>query len=222
MSASCEAVVHERPEGRTTGADEQELDEISKQASVPVDTHSGRGWHLAREELLQAWASRVSAVEAGHFAMADRLTRENLRLGIPVVILSTMIGTSVFATLGEQVNLPVRIAVGLLSVAAAVLASLQTFLRLGERSEKHRVAAALYSALRRDIESVLATPRKERPDAEPLFERIKLQMKTYGKESPAIGEREWSRVQERFELSTGATVSQDQVERIELPGMDRS
>ncbi len=189
---------------------------------MPVDSHSGRGWHAAREELLEAWASRVSAVEAGHFAMADHLTRSNLRLGIPVVILSTVIGTSVFATLGESVSLPLRVVVGLLSVGAAVLASLQTFLRLGERSEKHRVAAALYSALRRDIESILATPRKERPDAEPYFEQIKLQMKTYGKESPAIGEREWAKVRERFELSTGATIAQDQVERIELPGIDRS
>jgi len=195
---------------------------MSKQASLPVDSHSGRGWHAALEELLEAWASRVAAVEAGHFAMADRLTRDNFRLGIPVVILSTIIGTSVFATLGESVGLPLRITVGLLSVAAAVLASLQTFLRLGERSEKHRVAAALYSALRRDIESLLATPRKERPDAEPLFERIKLQMKAYGKESPAIGEREWAKVRERFELPTGATLPQDHVERVDLPGIDRS
>jgi hypothetical protein len=95
--------------------------------------------------------------------MADRLTRSNLRLGIPVVILSTVIGTSVFATLEQQVSLPVRVAVGILSVATAAIASLQTFLRLGERSEKDRVAAALYSALRRDIEDALATPRKERP-----------------------------------------------------------
>jgi hypothetical protein len=187
---------------------------MSKQASLPVDSHSGRGWHAALEELLEAWASRVAAVEAGHFAMADRLTRDNFRLGIPVVILSTIIGTSVFATLGESVGLPLRITVGLLSV--------QTFLRLGERSEKHRVAAALYSALRRDIESLLATPRKERPDAEPLFERIKLQMKAYGKESPAIGEREWAKVRERFELPTGATLPQDHVERVDLPGIDRS
>ncbi len=195
---------------------------MSKQASVPFDSHSGKGWHTAREELLGAWASRVSAVEAGHFAMADHLTRSNLRLGIPVVVLSTVIGTSVFATLGESVSLPLRILVGFLSVGAAVLASLQTFLRLGERSEKHRVAAALYSALRRDIESVLATPRKERPDAEPLFEQIKLQLKTYGKESPAIGEREWAKVRERFQLPTGATIAQGQVDHMEFPGIDRS
>lgn len=159
----------------------------------------------------------MSAVEAGHYAMADRLTRSNLRLGIPVVILSTVIGTSVFATLEQQVSLPLRIAVGILSVATAAIASLQTFLRLGERSEKHRVAAALYSALRRDIEAALATPRKERPDADPMFERIKLQLKTYGKESPAIGEREWARVREQFELPTGATVPHEQPDRVELP-----
>jgi hypothetical protein len=195
---------------------------LSEPEHVPADSHSGRGWNLAREELLKAWAVRVSAVEAGHFAMADRLTRGNLRLGIPVVVLSTVIGTSVFATLEKSVSLPLRVTVGILSVAAATLASLQTFLRLGERSEKHRVAAALYSALRRDIEAVLATPRKERSDADPLFSRIKLLLKAYGKESPAIGEREWTRVRKQFELPPGATIAVDQSEHIDVSWSDRS
>ena len=46
-------------------------------------------------------------------------------------------------------------AVGLASVLAAVLASLQTFLGYSERAEKHRVAGAKYGAIGRELEVML-------------------------------------------------------------------
>jgi hypothetical protein len=45
----------------------------------------------------------------------------------------------------------------LASVAAALLASLQTFLGYSERAEKHRVAGAKYGALGRELEQVRAS-----------------------------------------------------------------
>jgi hypothetical protein len=44
--------------------------------------------------------------------------------------------------------------VGLASVAAALLTSLQTFLGYSERAEKHRLAGAKYGALGRELESL--------------------------------------------------------------------
>jgi hypothetical protein len=48
--------------------------------------------------------------------------------------------------------------VGLLSIAAAVLSSLQLFLNHTEQAEKHRQAAAQYQDLRRELEAVMASP----------------------------------------------------------------
>jgi hypothetical protein len=70
-------------------------------------------------------------------------SRLNYLLGVPVVVLTTFVGTSVFATLQEDVNTSLRILVGAVSVFAAVLASLQTFLRYPERAEKHRIAGKI-------------------------------------------------------------------------------
>jgi hypothetical protein len=75
---------------------------------------------------------------------------------VPVVVLTTFVGTSVFATLQEQVDVSLRIAIGIISVLAGVLASLQTFMRFAERAEKHRVAAEAWASIRREIAEMLA------------------------------------------------------------------
>jgi hypothetical protein len=102
--------------------------------------------------LLAEWLRRVVLSSQGHYENAQRLDKFNLFLGIPVVCLSAFVGTSVFASLGKNVESNIRIIIGLISVAAAVLASLQTFLGFSEKAERHKVYGAHYGSLRRKIE----------------------------------------------------------------------
>jgi len=95
--------------------------------------------------------------------------------------------------------------VGLVSVLTALLASLQTFLRYAERAEKHRVAAALYSDLRREMEEVRALPVEDRGPAKPHLDHLRDGMDRLGKESPEIGEWAWVTVSRRFGLPSGAS-----------------
>jgi SMODS and SLOG-associating 2TM effector domain family 4 len=169
-----------------------------------MDREPSSDWSSATEELLVGWSARVGAVEAGHYMMADRLSRGNVRLGVPVVILSGLVGTSVFATLQEEIDYRARIVIGLISVLTAVLASLQTFLRYAERAEKHRVAAALYSSLRREMEELLVLPVEARGPSKESLDRLREQMDQLGKESPEIGEWAWQIVAKRFNLPAGA------------------
>jgi hypothetical protein len=113
-------------------------------------------WTPKVRRLLQDWEERANAAAKTHYAAANRLTSKNYLLGVPVVVFTTFVGTSVFATLQEDVNTGLRILVGAVSVIAAVLASLQTFLRYPERAEKHRIAGGNWSAIRRDINEMLA------------------------------------------------------------------
>ena len=84
---------------------------------------------------------------------------------MPVIALTALVGTSVFATLQSDAGPRVQITLGILSVAAAVLASLQTFLGYSERAEKHRVAGAKYGALARHLEELLAVSGEPQADA---------------------------------------------------------
>lgn len=108
-----------------------------------------------QKELLQEWYRRVSVTQAAHYYSAGDFGSRKYFLGVPTVILTSLVGTSVFAALQEQPAFWVQILVGLASVAAALLSGLQTFLSDAERSEKHRTAAAKYGALGRELECYL-------------------------------------------------------------------
>jgi pheromone shutdown protein TraB len=60
-----------------------------------------------------------------HYDMATILGRRHWRLGVPVIITTTVVSTAIFSTLTEETAMGWRIATGLISVAAAVLAALQ-------------------------------------------------------------------------------------------------
>jgi hypothetical protein len=159
-------------------------------------------WDDELEGLLQSWHRRVAAAEAGHRVMADRMRRRYLMLGVPVVVLTTVVGTSVFASIQDStVPTWVRVLVGSVSILAAVISSLQTFLRYGMRAEGHRVAAIRYETLRRDMAAVLAIPRASRTEPLRQLDSVRGRMDRYAKESPTIGEREWNRQERRFHLS---------------------
>ena len=159
-------------------------------------------WDDEVEELIRTWHRRVAAAEAGHRVMADRMRRRYLMLGVPVVVLTTVVGTSVFASIQDQkVPTGVRVVVGSVSILAAVISSLQTFLRYGMRAEGHRVAAIRYETLRRDMAAVLAIPRASRTDPLRQLDSVRNRMDRYAKESPTIGEREWDRLERKFHLS---------------------
>lgn len=141
-------------------------------------------------ELLKDWRTRAAASSDAHFEQATRLSRANLRFGVPVVAVTTLVGTGVFASLQHQVNTGLKIAVGIASVLAAVLAALQTFLRFGERSERHRHAAELWASIRREIDEMLAlhpTYLASRGDPKQYLDDLRHRMSQAAQQSPEMG-----------------------------------
>jgi hypothetical protein len=164
-------------------------------------------WDDRVEHLYESWLRRVAAAESGHRRMSGQMWRRYLALGLPVVVLTTIVGTSVFASLaadenGNSAASPrVRVLVGTVSLLAAVLSSLQTFLRYGVRSEGHRIAAMRYEALRRDMTKTLAMPPEARGDPVREVDSVRQRLDRYAKESPTIGEHQWKQLEREFHLS---------------------
>lgn len=162
-----------------------------------VASRNGRlpvSWDDSAEALLKDWRQRTAAASEAHYKLASGLRRKNLMLGIPVVIFSSIVGTSLFATLAHpEAGIPpaFKIAIGLISLLAAIFAALQTFLRFGERAEKHVVAADWYAAVRRDVDQLLVLSPKERGTPKSCFDRLRKQMSKVGQHSPEIGDRLW-------------------------------
>jgi len=178
----------------------------------PKDVATRFVWDDALEDLYGSWHRRVAAAERGHRLMADRLRRRHLLIGIPVVVLTTLIGTSAFASVNNARSDSITtsgvdsdvvlLLVGSISVLAAVLSSLQTFLRYATRAESHRIAALRYETLRREMAKELTVPREARGDPDRTLDSARQRMDRYSKESPNIGERQWSKLATEFHLST--------------------
>ncbi|WP_250475880.1 SLATT domain-containing protein [Caballeronia sp. GAFFF1] len=107
------------------------------------------------ETLVLTWIRRAREAQIRHYAMADRLSACARHLGLAVIAITALTGTSAFVSLVTLAVSPgLRVVVGLTSMSAAVLASLQTFLRYSERAELHRKAGARYGAVRRRLETI--------------------------------------------------------------------
>ncbi len=84
--------------------------------------------HTKAQLLIADWFRRVRESQHAHYACANHFSRLNFLLGIPTIVITSLVGTAVFVSLEKQELADYRILVGLLSMLAAVLASLQTFL----------------------------------------------------------------------------------------------
>lgn len=134
-----------------------------------------------QQEVLSDWYQRVVVTQRAHYQSADYFERKRYWLGIPAVALSTVVGTSVFAALTKQPERWLQISVGLASVLAALLTTLQTFLGYAERAEKHRVAGARYGALGRELEMLRALAQ---PPSDQTIAELKKRLDALALESP--------------------------------------
>src|SRR4051812_47748437 len=149
-------------------------------------------WDDRAEGLLREWHNRAAAAQHAHYLLAHRLRRRNLALGVPAVVFSSVVGTSVFATLShEHVGTGLRLLVGSVSVLAAIAAALQTFLRFNERAAQHVTAADWYAAIRRDVEQLLALPATARGPVKAGLDEVRTQMNRAGQNAPEIGDPLW-------------------------------
>jgi len=161
-------------------------------------------WTAEETQLAQDWGKRAVAAQHAHYYLAAGLKKRNLALGIPVVIFTTVVGTSLFASMASTSSdassgssgIPgwARFAIGSISILAAVLAAIQTFLRFAERAERHAQAADWYSSIRREIEELLALPEHKRGDPKKVLDGLRKELNKAGQIYPEIGEKTWHRV----------------------------
>ena len=117
-------------------------------------------------------------------------------LGIPTVVLTAATGTALFATLTkDQASQTLRLVLGLVSVLAAVLAALQTFLGYGQRADKHRTTAAAYGSIRREIEQYQALGPSSRDELERMMAKLRSRLDEVSRSAPDVPHRSWAKAQ---------------------------
>jgi hypothetical protein len=179
----------------------QGVNPMAAKVSATTRARSQATWNDATDALVRDWHNRAAAAQHAHYLLAHRLRRRNLGLGIPAVVFSSIVGTSLFASLTrDSVNISLRVLIGCISVLAAVAAALQTFLRFAERAAQHVTAADWYAAIRRDTAELLALPRNVRGPVKPALDTIRMQLNRAGQNAPEIGDPLWVKIAPQFQI----------------------
>ena len=152
-------------------------------------------------QLLQRWLTNARRSQIANYEAANMYSRRNYALGIPAVLFSAVVGTSVFAALGSSVRPGIQITVGIVSVLAAVLGALQTFLRWGERSSQCRSTAAEYGAIKREISQIISSHDSGRDFEDRAITSIREKMDTLARDAPELPDRIWKRARVNVPLA---------------------
>jgi uncharacterized membrane protein len=147
-------------------------------------------------DLLKYWRTRAQRSKIAHYRTSDYFSRLHYWFGIPVVVFSAAVGTSVFAFLQQKPANGVQIAVGLASLSAAVLASLQTFFGFSARASKHKTAAANFGAIQREIEEVLTIKLEDVEDIKEKISNIRERIDALARSSIDTPRRIWLKAEE--------------------------
>lgn len=154
-------------------------------------------------KLIHEWRRDMKLIFGAHYASAVEAQQQNLRLGVPVVVLSAIVGTSVFAALGSDPSLLAKITVGCVSILVAVLAALQTFMRYAERAEMHREAGAKFAALHKEIDQLLVCPPKDDDELSRWMTSFRERWDKLSLESPTSSPSTWIKRKKELQENSG-------------------
>lgn len=158
-------------------------------------------------QLLDRWWLQCKRANVAHLRATDSLTWRNYALSVSTAVVSTVVGSSVYAALQSNTAGGVQFAVASLSVVAAALAGVQNVLRYGTRAEKHRRASRDYGIVMRWIREVQADPPAE--GIHKAVEQMRRRLDEIDLEAPNVPADIWvwavCAVQKEICDTTGAT-----------------
>ncbi|MGH9177918.1 MAG: DUF4231 domain-containing protein [Acidimicrobiales bacterium] len=119
-----------------------------------------------RTAMLRSWRNGIQIMHRSHAQSATAFTRRARLLAVTTLVLSTIVGTSIFSSIDAEQSTGWKVATGLVSLASAVFAALQAFLNYPDLAERHRQSSLRYGTLRRRLDLLTTRPGHEGDDEE--------------------------------------------------------
>jgi hypothetical protein len=148
-------------------------------------------WEEEEEILLKEWGEKAMCFKWLHAQMHKKYRALNMRVTIPVIVLSTLTGTANFA----QNRVPPNyrdyypMIVGTLNLLAGVISTIAQYFKISEINEGHRVAALSWDKFARNIKVQLAKRRANREQAGVMMKYAKDEFDRLTEISPTISDR---------------------------------
>lgn len=135
-------------------------------------------------EVLDTWKYRIRHYQKCYSKKAQKQMRWHYCLGLPVVILTTITASSLFADLQKVPE--AKYLLGCLCLVSAILTSVQTFYSHAKHAEENKAASEGVSAVRREIEILELFPPKTEKEAKERMERLDIVLQDIAKKAPVV------------------------------------
>lgn len=110
-----------------------------------------------RKEFLETRKRSFYTKDVAHTKAGEDYDRKGRRLGLVVVIFTTIVGTSVFASLQGDPSTAAKVAVGVLSVLAALAAAIKEYEGYEKLGAKHGSVGRAFRKLRYATDELVVT-----------------------------------------------------------------
>lgn len=109
-----------------------------------------------QSELINDWIEDAKILIKCHMTKAATVKKQNRTIGIISAIFSAIVGSSIFASIGEDnMNNMLVISAGMISLSATILTSIMAFLKLPEVANQCHNSGVQYAEIRKDLELLL-------------------------------------------------------------------
>ena len=157
-------------------------------------------WKREEEDLLKSWADKAQCYQWLHMKSRDVYQRKNAMYTIPVIIISTFVGTASFAQdrFSEENRQYLAMGIGSLSIAAGIISTVSQFLKVSELNEAHRIASLSWGKFYRTIKTEISRHPLDRNSPTMVITHNKEEFDRLVEISPPIPRKVMSEFQKKF------------------------
>ena len=160
-------------------------------------------WKEEEEILLKQWADKAKCYHWLHNKSREIYQRKNAWFTIPVIIISTIVGTANFAQdrFEPDTRPYIVITIGTLSIIAGIITTIYQFLKISEINEGHRVSLLSWGKFYMNIESELSRHPLDRTSPSELIKISKNEFSRLLEISPFIPKKVLQEFNNKFDTS---------------------
>lgn len=152
-----------------------------------------------QEDLISNWIKDAHFLLRCHLSLAESTRKKHRFIGITSAILSAVVGSSIFASLGqEEAHRNLIIITGLISLSATILTSILAFLKLPEIANQYHNSGNEYAAIRKELEYLLTFESDDNEYVKNEIKRLKLKWDDIRKNSIPISAKTIKKIYKRI------------------------
>lgn len=147
-------------------------------------------WASEEEVLLKEWAEKAMCYKWLHTKSKQKYGKINMKVTIPVIILSTITGTANFAQsrLPESYQGGSAMVIGTMNLIAGIISTIAQYFKISELNEGHRIAALAWDKFSRNLKIQLSKKPMNRENASSLMRYAKDEFDRLMEISPTISD----------------------------------